>query len=265
MESCSKKIGQVRRTLFGTNLADLPRYGQDDDYSATIERVIRRRNVNLPVVLRDIKNGDLDMEFGNAEIFSDKLELRITLDQEDTIRQLQAPIYVGCGHHMQTRLGAHDPLTNMSQSAKSWFLFLSILTAMGILFETVRLPIIKIWEQGQLKMAEILVTMLSGSLLVDGGLNQSQPGNTTMKGNNDAVYQEAIKQLFIRTKWTAFNIQESRDQLRLRTQALQTFKQFKDGDPVGEAITKSRESIDQIKKDAQQLRFSVTKEESAWL
>jgi phage terminase Nu1 subunit (DNA packaging protein) len=167
----------------------------------------------------DCRNGIRRLSHSQNLLQLKALELRRRrdLDQTGTIRQIQTPIQVGCSRNMGRRVWDHSTKDKLSRSSKAWALLVGCLTSIGLSPEWVSVPVVKVWKREQLEIAEILVTMLAGSLICDGGLNGIQPGTQSME-DEPAKFELALRQIFKQKTWTEEQIQESATVIENRIQ-----------------------------------------------
>jgi hypothetical protein len=132
--------------------------------------------------------------------------IRQDLDKNGKIRQLQSAVEGGCGVKLSARTPSHDPLGGLDGSVLPWGLILSCLKVLKIEFEPICIPIFKVWESEQYRLAEILITMLIGGMVHDGGCSAKQPGTNP---GRPAEYQYTAekREVFIENNWLARNLE----------------------------------------------------------
>jgi hypothetical protein len=119
-----------------------------------------------------------------------------------------------------------------------------------IRFESVCLPIVKLWKPNQLKLAEIMITMLSGSIIWDSGLNEVQPGGKAARADPDK-FGEALKQIFIHKSWTTANLRKSEEKLQGQIEASEVYQDLVDRENgIGLTIKMSLAEISAIQRVA---------------
>jgi len=202
--------------------------------------------------------GERRLSWSGAPVFCEKLEQRMsaTLDPAGTTRQKQSVIQVGCSGNLDRRMNDHEPLADLSRSSHSWALLCSCLKKLKIRFEPVCLPIVKVWKPDQLKLAEIMITMLSGSMIWDGGLNEVQPGGKAARADPDK-FGEALKQIFIHKPWMTANLRESEEKLQGRIEALEVYQDPDGGNGIGSRIKTSLAEISAIQSLAQKTTIAL--------
>ncbi|KAI0599235.1 hypothetical protein F4775DRAFT_591684 [Biscogniauxia sp. FL1348] len=88
--------------------------------------------------------------------------------------------YVGCSKEVSGRTVNHSPdSTSLRKSSNVWGAFLSCLAHMGVRPRVCQVPVVKCWQQSHIPLAEILVTVIAGSLVLDDGFNVIQPGTSS--------------------------------------------------------------------------------------
>ena len=235
----------------------------DDDWAeeaAELERMFVRRSEPYQEVLADTMLGERRLSWAGASVFCKKLEQRMsaTLDPDGTTRQKQSVIQVGCSGNLDRRMNDHEPLADLSRSSHSWALLCSCLKKLKIRFESVCLPIVKVWKPDQLKLAEIMVTMLSGSMIWDGGLNEVQPGGRAARAD-PGKFGEALKQIFIHKSWTTDNLNESEKKLQARIEALEVYQDLDNWENgIESTINKSLAEISAIQSLALKTRIAIS-------
>ncbi|KAI8963171.1 hypothetical protein F5Y11DRAFT_167601 [Daldinia sp. FL1419] len=101
------------------------------------------------------------------------------VDRNEPCRQ--SVCMVGNSDDIMCRTQNHRLISSLSNSAKTWGLLVSCLKYAGIEAEDTILPACKAWKVKHINMAEILLTVLSGSLISVGGLNVKSPGTKSEK------------------------------------------------------------------------------------
>lgn len=92
---------------------------------------------------------------------------------------MQSPPYVGCAsNHMDARSASHDP-DGREYSGCNFLLWLTascLKVCCGVDSVVVCHPVIRTWEQGQVRLSEVLLTMLASSMCYQNGFNGHPPG-----------------------------------------------------------------------------------------
>ncbi|OTB11960.1 hypothetical protein K445DRAFT_15337 [Daldinia sp. EC12] len=127
------------------------------------------------------------------------------------IHQKSRPPYVGCGHRVPTRLLQRDPnYSSMGSSSNVLKLLISCIRRIGLKPIVHTIPMIMVWEEFQIPLAEMLVTVLGQSLISINGLNVAQPGTSQGSGDrNEDLYFKTKRHVWINRPWFMENIQKS--------------------------------------------------------
>lgn len=102
-------------------------------------------------------------------------ERRVLADGPDHVAQLSSPLYVGCAGNLAARTPHHDQ--RASGGVKLLHLTQSCMAYCGFSPRTVAAPALWVWEEEHVPLAEMLVTVLAGSLVAQGGFNAVAPGS----------------------------------------------------------------------------------------
>jgi hypothetical protein len=70
-------------------------------------------------------------------------------------------------------------------------------------------PVLKVWTASQLKLSEVLLTWLAGSMFEWGGFNGIGGGGQGIKGEPDNGFAEAQLETFVRHPWWNDNMAKS--------------------------------------------------------
>jgi len=164
-------------------------------------------------------------------IFREKMNDRIRpeLDPSLSINQLQSPVEVGLAHYdLAGRMADHHPNSGLHRTVKPWGLFLSILKYFEEPAEVISLPILKVWDVELLMKGEILITLLGGALVEDGGFNPTQAG---CSGNRAPAgsYKEELKEVFQENNWLDENLRVADAEAKSRKAAMEACSDFDTG------------------------------------
>ncbi|KAI0879085.1 hypothetical protein GGS24DRAFT_440675 [Hypoxylon argillaceum] len=100
--------------------------------------------------------------------------------------QISLPSMVGCADNINERAVAHHPNPARSDSlvytTYTFGLVLCVLKEMDLTPEVTTVPVLRVWDYGQLRAAEMLVTLLASSLISQDGYNVVQGGNRVGRG-----------------------------------------------------------------------------------
>ncbi|KAI3321288.1 hypothetical protein HD806DRAFT_546681 [Xylariaceae sp. AK1471] len=95
--------------------------------------------------------------------------------------QVSLPSMVGCADNISERIPAHHPdstnKSSMSYTTYTFALVTCALMELGLKPEVTTVPVLRIYDAGQLPAAEMLVTLLASSLVTQDGYNVVQGGN----------------------------------------------------------------------------------------
>ncbi|KAI1411324.1 hypothetical protein F5Y13DRAFT_191262 [Hypoxylon sp. FL1857] len=150
----------------------------------------------------------------NIEALIGMLGRRVDTDVDGGVHQLSSPVYVGCSHSVKKRMVSHDPEAgDMKSSSNVLRLLVSCIRYLGLKVIVHTIPICMVWEESQIPLSEILVTVLAQSLISMNGLNVIQPG-TNAKDVNQAVNERMKQHIWVKRPWFTENLEKS---LELRT------------------------------------------------
>jgi hypothetical protein len=188
--------------------------------AATIEQAYRAKNENIFSILKRTMAGERDMWFPKGDLFCEKLGLRadIRVDPSGKVRQHQSMLLVEYGLGIASGLKQHDPLQGLTETSSPHALVQSCLKFLNIEVDTYTIPLLKVWEAGQLQLGKILITYLAGSLVTDGGLNSSHArhSNIDVTTNNEKC-QKALHQIYLEHPWMSENMSKTKAESRRRT------------------------------------------------
>ncbi|KAI2779028.1 hypothetical protein F4815DRAFT_475894 [Daldinia loculata] len=150
-------------------------------------------------------------KIGNLDELIAMLGRRMDASFDGEVHQLSCPVYVGCGRRVPSRLLQHNPdYSNMSRSSNTLKLLVSCIRYIGLKPIVHTIPMVMVWEESQIPLAEMLVTVLAQSLVTINGLNVAQPGtSSTLSDDNKTIYFETKKHVWIDRPWFMTNIEES--------------------------------------------------------
>ncbi|OTB08557.1 hypothetical protein M426DRAFT_19214 [Hypoxylon sp. CI-4A] len=160
-----------------------------DEEEATLRRAMEIDNVDRSKVkhLRLYKprfaSSSNHNKSANIRDLVTMLEKRILPNVDEDVWQMQSPLLVGNAGNIASRAIDHIPKSSNStlpSSAHVWRLLISCLRVMGIKFDTQYAPLFRAWAGAdQVNGAEVLGTILAGSLISVDGCNVKQPGTRT--------------------------------------------------------------------------------------
>ncbi|KAI1076703.1 hypothetical protein F5B20DRAFT_593947 [Whalleya microplaca] len=109
-------------------------------------------------------------------------------------------------------VGNSDDVERPNKTTHIWGLLASCLKYMGLEAEETIIPVCKAWKVEHISFAEILVTVLAGSLVSVGGLNVAQPGTKSEKNPLSERILNKCRSHVWRTKpWLEENLQHTYD------------------------------------------------------
>jgi hypothetical protein len=168
---------------------------------------------------------------------------------------------------MAKRIKDHSLESDLSSSTNPWCLMLSCLTILHINFEIVALPVLQIWQQDQRAIAEVLITMLAGSLVEDGGYNPIQAG--TSIGTSKLSYWKEQMKVFVQKPWLTNGLRRLSEDLRQKDVVLRNFKKYMSYDFVGSvkisqrAVLELGQSLDRLDVAMQDAVNAIERAEAA--
>jgi hypothetical protein len=191
---------------------------------------------------------------GKTAVMIEKSEERIRLDLDPTgnVRQFQSPLEVGQSTNILSRMSSHDPRSGLGTATKTWSLLLSCLKTMKVTFNVVTTPIMLIWKSEQLNQAEILITLLGGSLVEDGGYNVKQAGTAPLPTNRRG-YMVEMREVFEKHDWLKDNLEASMKVIEDRIHVLEVLKGVSDGS----RLTTIKEELKIMQEEVEEFRKSV--------
>lgn len=142
------------------------------------------------------------MRSESTQLFITMMRSRVPADPEERkIRQIQSPLEVGFATDIQQRL-THYCAANLENCEAPWALFISCLRMMNLNVNIVQAAVLLIWRDDMKALGKILVTMLSQSMVSDGGFNGYlagiSKGKNKEKGYHNMAYTAERKSVFER-------------------------------------------------------------------
>ncbi|KAK5629200.1 hypothetical protein RRF57_004915 [Xylaria bambusicola] len=146
---------------------------------------------------------------GYINAMIDMLRRRCLSGVDRDIYQCQSPLMVGNAGDMARRTSNHMSGNSFHQSPKLWGLMLSCLAVMKINVETQAVPLFRAWTDGnQVNVAEVLATVLAGSMVSVAGLNVKQPGTRFEEGRTSQnAYENGKFHVFAAKPWLNENLE----------------------------------------------------------
>ncbi|KAI1136310.1 hypothetical protein F5Y05DRAFT_420360 [Hypoxylon sp. FL0543] len=132
------------------------------------------------------------------------LQKRCLPNVDEEVFQMQSPLMVGNAGDINRE--ASDHLPSLRQTPKIWGLLLSCLSVMKLEYEVQFATLFRAWEDDeQINHAEILGTILAGSLLFVDGCNAKQPGTRAVQGPVENRGFDKSKELVFAEQETQLN------------------------------------------------------------
>ncbi|KAI1480863.1 hypothetical protein F4774DRAFT_424774 [Daldinia eschscholtzii] len=181
----------------------------------------------------------------NIEALIEMLGRRVNPALDGKVFQLSSPVYVGCGTVLTRRMIQHNPsYHNMVTSSNALKLLISCIRYMGLKPIVHEIPVVMVWEPKQVQLAEILVTVLSQSLISLSGLNVVQPGTSKVSENTPAdLYAETEIHVVAKRPWFGENCKKTLDKRNGVDIMEETFALLKREFPSLEEHRKQQEEI----------------------
>ncbi|KAI1458659.1 hypothetical protein F4805DRAFT_121641 [Annulohypoxylon moriforme] len=137
---------------------------------------------------------------------------------------MQSLSMVGNAGDILQRFQSHRLTSNLANSPKIWGLLIHCLAHIGLQPEVVLLPVCKAWETKHINHAEVLVTLLAGSLIEVSGLNIKLPG-TRNDNASAAALADCRSEVLGAKPWYLQNLRRSLVAHRLTLSPLETMRE----------------------------------------
>jgi hypothetical protein len=95
---------------------------------------------------------------------------------------------------------------------------------MDIDYEIVGIPVLTLWHAKQRELAEIMITMLAGSLVEHGGYNPTQAG--VSPGKAKSSYLSELERVFVKNNWLSYGQSKVKQALEGRSRILHVLRIF---------------------------------------
>ncbi|ROV86717.1 hypothetical protein VSDG_10200 [Cytospora chrysosperma] len=233
-------------TCLDDTLWDKPRWTLNEkrriDFVFEVDRIYAARYAQhgQSLYVKDKKRGR------KLEVFIENLKELHRSTSHDVEFIVQSPQYVGCASSsMDTRSTAHDPASR-SYSESNFLLWLTVScmeVACGVTPVVVTHPVIRTWEPGQVKISEVLLTMLASSMCNQTGLNTHPPGTNVEKDTPGKHWDIHKTRIMIDHPWYRENMMETKRIIAERTELMQWFE----SDPMIRLRLKNKKSTDTVK------------------
>lgn len=147
------------------------------------------------------------------------MQNRTKADAVGTTPQFQSAMSVGFSNDLKKSMGEHAVSTSLTNATHTWGLVLSVLKVMKIKVAPISVVLLKIWNDKHRAIGEILITMLTSSLVEDGGYNPKQAGmNLGPRKRVDYATEERIA--FVEKPWMDVNSNNTRAEMERRLETL---------------------------------------------
>ncbi|KAK0669788.1 hypothetical protein QBC41DRAFT_318877 [Cercophora samala] len=147
-------------------------------------------------------------------------------DPSRQVYSVQSPLYVGCSKHISNRWVEYDRLGNQTayhSANKLMTLTMSLLWYRNLGAEVGKATVIRTWEAGQMKEAELLVAVVANAYSTQDGFNVVETGQTKDDGLANDAYKvsEQWEYVFSEMPHLADNLALSLDEIELAKKAEQ--------------------------------------------
>lgn len=115
----------------------------------------------------------------------------VTLDPTERVRQVQSPLYVGCSVDLRSRMSKYNR-PRLIDMNKPMALTVNIMEALERPLKLSVNVALRIWDLGQLPLAEQLIATLAGSLVYQYGFNATEAGGTGPQSVTEAKHRTAL-------------------------------------------------------------------------
>ncbi|OTA96353.1 hypothetical protein M434DRAFT_9022 [Hypoxylon sp. CO27-5] len=152
----------------------------------------------------------------NIDALVAMLRRRVNPNFDPDVPQVSSPAYADCSHNVSQAMPNHDPdNSSLLSSSNVWRLLILCIQYIGLRVIVRTVPIIMVWEESQIQLSEVLVTVLSQSLITQNGLNVIQPGTSSSSNDvNQALLDGMKEHVWVRCPWFMDNVTRS---LEVRT------------------------------------------------
>ncbi|KAI0381258.1 hypothetical protein F5Y04DRAFT_289132 [Hypomontagnella monticulosa] len=195
----------------------------------------------------------------NVLDFAEMLERRCLPEMDQETYQMQSPLMVGNSGNINRRTADHLPGQSLHNTPKLWGLLLSCLKVMNLKYEVIAVPLFRAWKNGkQVNDAEILGTILAGSLLNMDGCNAKHPGTRPIFGRTDDFgYENSKDHVFAGRPWFIENLRHSCRERETDERRIQEITEvMKEVDVrikgLAEQIVKDRARLAEIQQEVQE-------------
>ncbi|KAI2784201.1 hypothetical protein F4815DRAFT_491281 [Daldinia loculata] len=195
----------------------------------------------------------------NIEALIEMLGRRANPDFDGDVPQLSSPVYIGCGMGVPKRMIQHDPdFNSLETSSHVLRLLISCIRYSGLKVLVHGVPVVMVWDESQISLAEVLVTVLAQSLISLNGLNVIQPGTNTTREKKTAVYDEMRKHVWVKRPWFTENMKKSIEVRKNRDIYKETLETIKNEYMTSEELRDAVRKIHELPDDARRLSRMFT-------
>lgn len=175
------------------------------------------------------------------------LERRCRPNADPTVRQKQSPLYVGCSGQLQSCLKSYREDQKLVGVNKLLALTVSVLRVLNLRVSMTVKVAIRVWEEGQLQLAEQLVAVMAQSLVTQTGFNTIAAGRSTDDRTGPQGYMAAKKVVMEDNTWMEQNLDETLAETQRRKDLLEEFEDTQDDLETLEGLVREgMESLDRI-------------------
>ncbi|KAI0391858.1 hypothetical protein F5Y17DRAFT_387475 [Xylariaceae sp. FL0594] len=126
---------------------------------------------------------------------------------------LQSPMMVGSSDDAEREKQNHRVVTEFTHTSKTWGLLISTLKYIRVEVEETFVPVLKAWEPEHINMGEILLTVVTGSLVSVDGFNVHQSGTKPVTLQPDDRSLQVNMEDVFNLPWYGENITASYESL----------------------------------------------------
>ncbi|KAI1086797.1 hypothetical protein F5B19DRAFT_111529 [Rostrohypoxylon terebratum] len=161
----------------------------------------------------------------------------------------QSVCMVGNAGDIERRLHDHKLKNSLRGSANAWGLMVHCLSFMGLEPREVLIPVLKAWEPEHINLAEVLLTVLAGSMVTDGGLNVKQPGTRGFTSMGDAESNRSRSEVKAQHPWYRDNYGLSYPEIDRALVALR--------EPIGDTSDRFVDEMNKMDREIRSLRKTI--------
>ncbi|KAM3507904.1 hypothetical protein MY10362_001481 [Beauveria mimosiformis] len=173
------------------------------------DRIMQGTHISISPTLRFITNS---ADAARVRLLAERLQVRanasLAVDPDSTTVMVQSPLYIGCSTDLKN-LTADYKLSNVTRINK--LLGLTVRAMEYCQYDAVLVvkPVLRVWENNYLPVAEQMISAFASSLVALDGFNATEPGGKSF--NVDVSVLSAIKQnVFYHEPFHAKNISDAK-------------------------------------------------------